>query len=753
MYSVYDSETAEIVQTSCLGAQRELGGETISISPLGMTTYYSTYTYNMFTSNASYPAPKPTCTFDVTACNSLWDMHDDYMDSVATIWPSNEYTSISPVYYPVCEPQRPGKYCDTCTIGAHMVQMYYWPPIAIGEPCDPNRRFTTATPTLPGYPNTIAFGTTTFTSPTVYLSFYRLGAQQSKAFGQYNCGKEFTDIIVQIQPESVSSIRWTRTDYPSYTHTFTFGYDNDTTLSEMIASNFTLSAGQPRSVSYGDFIGAVPVDAYMGQMWQAMPDATTEIIDMQYSPHLAVPSQLRTLDPLWKNCGVYLEGVWDPPLPLMAASSIAQPSMPTFMTTTSRAPVAPSSLPAPGNLPTTPYISATTTPQAQTLPTKDAGATAIAYPDDPVSQPSAGGSFSGPPENSVNPGTRIMSILNDLNSAANAATLRTMTIGGIQATASQIGSILVIEGHSMTLGGTAATIRGQEISLATNGLQIASSTTMRFGPSSTPTGQKVAVWEDTNMHVSVVQMESEIVLSDGSAVTIVAFGQSTLFNGHTFTASADGNSFQVDGSEDIALRSPAAAKARPYHDVISEGGGEYLVDPVSQMDLTIGGKPHTAIRDHSSFLLISGPSVITIAHGDRASVEGAMVEVLADGSGLILKVTSVVPLHESDDHADATDISAVVNGRYIIVQLGETKVTLRGGAATTLGSNAVSADRNGRYVVLNASVTRTVASSTIPGHESIDSDISDPMATGAASRCSAFFWGLPILSTAALLIW
>lgn len=752
MYSVYDSETAEIVQTSCLGAQRELGGETISISPLGMTTYYSTYTYNMFESNASYPAPRPTCTFDVTACNSLWDMHDDYMDSVATIWPSNEYTSISPVYYPVCEPQRPGKYCDTCNIGAHMVQMYYWPPIAIGEPCDPNRRFTTATPTLPGYPNTIAFGTTIFTSPTVYLSFYRLGAQQSKAFGQYNCGKELTDIIVPIQPESVSSIRWTRTDYPSYTHTFTFGYGNDTTLSEMIASNFTLSAGQPRSVSYGDFIGAVPVDAYMGQMWQAMPDATTEIIDMQYSPHLAVPSQLRTLDPLWKNCGVYLEGVWDPPLPLMAASSIAQPSMPTFMTTTSRAPVAPSSLPAPGNLPTTPHISATTTPQAQTLPTKDAGATAIAYPDDPVSQSPAGGSFSGPPENSVNPGTRIISITNGLSSA----TIRTITVGGVQATVSKSGPLVVIEGHSLTLGGTAATIRGQEVSLATNGLQIASSTTMQFGPSSTPTEQKVAVWDDSSMHISAVQMESGIMFSDGSAVTVVAFGQSTLFNGHTFTVSADGNAFRVDGSKDIALQSPAAAKARPYHDVISKGRDEYLFDSFSQMNLIIGGKPNTAIRDHSNdhsnLLLISGSFIIMIANGDRALVEGAMVEALADGSGLILKDTSVVPLQKSDDHADATDISAVVNGRYIIVQLGETKVTFRGGAATTLGSNAVSADRNGRYVVLNASVTRTVASSTMTGHEPTDSDISDPMATGAASRCSAFFWGLPILGPAALLI-
>lgn len=245
-YSIYDSVTAEIVQTSCLGAQRELGGETLSISPLGMTTYYETYTYNMFTSNASYPAPRPTCSFGVSACNSLWDMHDDYINSVATIWPSEEYTSVPPIYKPVCEPDRPGKYCDSCTIGADQMQMYYWPPVAIGEPCDPDRRFTTATATIPGFPNTMVFGTNTFTSPTVYLSFYRLAARQTKISELYYCGRDFEDIIVPIQAESVSSIRWTRTDFGDYTETFTFEDNGITTTTEELARNFTLSAGQPR---------------------------------------------------------------------------------------------------------------------------------------------------------------------------------------------------------------------------------------------------------------------------------------------------------------------------------------------------------------------------------------------------------------------------------------------------------------------------------------------------------------------------
>lgn len=249
--TLYSSSTAPIVQTSCKGAQRELGGETFAITSLGMTTSCEVCTYPEWTAYSSYPALPPKCTFDVTACNSLFDLHDDYMSKAAPLWPNDEFFDIPPIYYPSCEPERPGKYCDMCTIQANQVQMYYWPPVAIGEPCDPSRRFTTVTPTTPGYPNTAVFGTTTFTSPSVYLSFYELAAVQQKGPEWYQCGDMFTDIIVAIQPESVSSIRFDSTDYADYVETFTFEDEETglTTRYEEPARNFSINVGEPQLVS------------------------------------------------------------------------------------------------------------------------------------------------------------------------------------------------------------------------------------------------------------------------------------------------------------------------------------------------------------------------------------------------------------------------------------------------------------------------------------------------------------------------
>lgn len=140
-----------------------------------------------------------------------------------------------------------------------------------------------------------------------------------------------TDFIVAIQPESVSSIRFARTDYADHVETFTFEDEESgsTTLYEEPARNFSIMTGEPQSVSFGDFVRAVPFEAYMGQLYQAMYLATTEVTDALYSPHLAVARQLRILNPWWAKCGVPLDGVWDPSAALDACLVPPVPTMPT----------------------------------------------------------------------------------------------------------------------------------------------------------------------------------------------------------------------------------------------------------------------------------------------------------------------------------------------------------------------------------------------------------------------------------------
>ncbi|KAK6400253.1 hypothetical protein LTR95_019328, partial [Oleoguttula sp. CCFEE 5521] len=50
------------------------------------------------------------------------------------------------------------------------------------------------------------------------------------------------------------------------------------------------------------------------------------IVDEWYKPILAVPPQIRQLDPAWANCALDLDGLYDPPKPLTAATTVAGPA-------------------------------------------------------------------------------------------------------------------------------------------------------------------------------------------------------------------------------------------------------------------------------------------------------------------------------------------------------------------------------------------------------------------------------------------
>lgn len=501
----------------------------------------------------------------------------------------------------------------------------------------------------------------------------------------------------------------------------------------------------PRPVSWQDFLGAVPVDAYMGQFFQAMPDATTEVVDLLYSPHLAVPPQLRTLDPMWKNCVVHLEGVWDPPLPLMAASSIAQPSMPTFPTTTNNAPAIPDPSPAPGSLPTTPYISATADGQSRTLPTKGAEAATIAKPSDPMSQPSQVPplaeevSRQDPPGESDNLATRIVFIINGLNSADS----RILTIGGVQATVSHKGSVAVVEGQTVTLGGRPATLLGQEVSLATDGLKFASSTRLSYVPSAS-TQPNYALIPNGDKTITAIRSDSRILLSEGTSGATLDSSGTVTFGDKTMMALP----FNVG--------------------VLLEDEGAIFFDPSSQVNVIIDGKPVGVVKlNDDTLLLVSGSYTIAIGIGDRVEFDGTTVEVLADSSGLILTKTHVVPFSKLEEHAGYADdavFRASDNARYVVIQVFGEKVTLKDGAATILGGSSFSADRDGRYVVLNGSITKTVASSTATRTSGTDvfgkeddagsGGNGNMIAASVASSCwfLAFNWVFPMISAAALLV-
>ncbi|KAK5130088.1 hypothetical protein LTR08_002476 [Meristemomyces frigidus] len=134
------------------------------------------------------------------------------------------------------------------------------------------------------------------------------------------------------------------------------------------------------SFNFGDLQAPVPASAYYGMPRcdegdntysgvVTYPDAVngipvfgmcTTIYDAAYAPVLAVPPEFRALDPAWGQCLLGLDGLWDPPKALQPASTVVAPTAPGEggLTTTTQATPAQSVTQVPG--PTTPAPQSTT---------------------------------------------------------------------------------------------------------------------------------------------------------------------------------------------------------------------------------------------------------------------------------------------------------------------------------------------------------------------------------------------------------
>ena len=195
-------------------------------------------------------------------------------------------------YETIISQQASSTICASCTISAEGVQLTYWPPQVIGGPCDANRTYVTATPTRPGYPNSKVIGNMTYVSPTVYLGFTYVAAPDGKAG---YCGGVISTTVIPMAPEDVSSVRFQE-------------ISNCTTCHDG-PETYTIEGLY--SVNYADFAGPVNAAAYRGQPGCVLGGCET-ITEASYSPFLSVPQQLKSMESIWSDCVLFVDGVWDP---------------------------------------------------------------------------------------------------------------------------------------------------------------------------------------------------------------------------------------------------------------------------------------------------------------------------------------------------------------------------------------------------------------------------------------------------------
>ncbi|EME77592.1 uncharacterized protein MYCFIDRAFT_179110 [Pseudocercospora fijiensis CIRAD86] len=206
-------------------------------------------------------------------------------NSTATVWPPDRS------FAPGCTMG-----CQQCRITGSSVELFWWPPQTAADD---------------GLPVTaVGFGTT-FTSPTVYISFDTLFASDSCS----GVGKTYSSTILAIPNSRDISSLWGMSLVNGLQSTAAFNYTDLLHTDPVPTSIFNR---QPRCVSswWWQSTIAGPIDEY---------DCAR---DYPWRPILALPREVQAIDPEWANCVGGIEGVYDPPIALTSAQSAFKPTLP-----------------------------------------------------------------------------------------------------------------------------------------------------------------------------------------------------------------------------------------------------------------------------------------------------------------------------------------------------------------------------------------------------------------------------------------
>lgn len=197
--------------------------------------------------------------------------------------------------------------CGGCSIVGGTVQLLYWPATATA----------TSNGTTPSASiRTIATLGTTFTSPTIYVSYHKLYATDAC---NSTYGTPLYNTILAIPTESALSSIWAMPVGDGYDHgaganvfTRTASF-NVTDLNEPIPMSIYTS--RLWCASYAQFNAPT-----FGSTWDCPRNAS-------YAPIIQVPIDLlRTMEPSWAQCAESYGGVYDPPKALQPASVEAGPT-------------------------------------------------------------------------------------------------------------------------------------------------------------------------------------------------------------------------------------------------------------------------------------------------------------------------------------------------------------------------------------------------------------------------------------------
>ncbi|KAF2232791.1 hypothetical protein EV356DRAFT_534306 [Viridothelium virens] len=342
--------------------------------------------------------PTPSCVLPsiVPACQAQWDNVKpmNYNWSIHDSYPICQQAIVKPQVCSAMQYEYTGTQsglslgpgctanCQQCIVTGKSVELIYWP-----VKTAPGQKNVTITPTETGLVTATGFGTT-FTSPTVYISFDQLWANN-------HCGRPVgTTIDNKIIPVSASDVSTITNQWGIYQ---VGGEPNPPPPS--------VQGGQ---LNFADLNQPYDWSSYLNQPACACryfgTDCPCSTVLRDFKPQLVLPPQVRALDPAWASCEMQWDGVYDPPYALYPAEQAAAPS-PTdpFSNLPTATPATPCMTPVPPT-PTSTGAAVSGDPGNAGVP-ENSGQPADPGPSSAALQPA-------PPARSADPGGVIVSMVN-----------------------------------------------------------------------------------------------------------------------------------------------------------------------------------------------------------------------------------------------------------------------------------------------------------------------------------------------------
>jgi trimeric autotransporter adhesin len=436
-----------------------------------------------------------------------------------------------------------------------------------------------------------------------------------------------------------------------------------------------------------------------------------------YKPYVAVPPQVRAMDPEWESCELALMGLYDPPVVLTQQTSLAGMTVATAATST-----APSATPAQ----TTSQPSSTAGPQVSTTPTPATYASqtssagdSSAYTNAASSDP-ADAAVSQTSSTAASLANNIVSLLGesttDSGPSTSSSVAATSQSPASAASASIASNLLSILEASTTNNDPASSI-------------VQSSDTQEVTSANAKSSVAPASYADQSITQVAVQTTMGVA---GVSVTVSQDPTNSLavVNGNTVTQGAqttiDGQSVSV-GSQGVQVGTTLVS----VQTQVSQSADP--ADPTTSANtaiITAQGQTLTAVAGGENTVIAESSTTVALSQGQPVTIQGQTVSIASDGTQLVVngastdafsaQYTSTSSPLIATVGASAYTASAVTDAQgssAFVVAAGTSTATLTAGQTTNLGAQVISADSSGAVVIGTGASAATIAAPEISASE------------------------------------